>query len=422
MAEAIRAYGFRVPVLAKRDGEVLDGHLRLKAALALGMAEVPVLPADGLTDAQARAFRLLVNRSATWADWLDDAVAVELAALRELDIELGGTGFEAREIDRYLHRLLKDDADPDDVPDVPETPVSREGDLWTLGAHRLLCGDATSGCAWKKLMGMEGAHMVWTDPPYNVGYEGKAGKIRNDSMSDSAFAAFLGEVFARLFDVLLPGGPIYVAHADGGSCGLIFRREFLEAGFKLASCLVWVKNQAVLSRADYHWRHEPILYGWKPGAPHKWNGDRKRTTVMDAFPSAVSGIGEDGRPEWRVADGERLLRITGRDVLVEELPSTVIRAAKPQKSVQHPTMKPVALIEAMLLNSSSCGDVVLDPFGGSGSTLIACERTERACRMMELDPRFADVIVLRWQEATGHEAILERTGQTYSGARAGNAA
>lgn len=414
MADSIRAYGFRIPVLARRDGEIVDGELCWKAARHLGMTEVPVLPADDLSDAQVRAFRLLVNRSATWADWNPEAVAVELASLRDLDIDLSQTGFDAREIDRHLHSLLlQDNKDPDAVPDVPVEPVSRAGDLWLLGEHCLFCGDARDSAAYRALLGGSKADMIWTDPPYNVGYEGKAGKIKNDSMSDKAFSQFLQDVFSTMSGFIKPGGAVYVAHADAGSCGMAFRQEFLRAGFKIASCLIWRKNQSVLSRADYHWQHEPILYGWLPGTPHRWCGDRKQTTVMDAFPSAVQVDGKDGRIEWRVVDGERLLRITGTDVLVEELPSSVIHAPKPQASEQHPTMKPVALIERMLINSSMRGDVVLDPFGGSGSTLIACERMDRVCRIMELDPRFVDVIIQRWQDATGHEACLASSGASF---------
>ncbi|MCL1915686.1 MAG: DNA modification methylase [Desulfovibrionaceae bacterium] len=412
MTEAIRHYGFRVPILAGRDGEVVDGHLRLKAARRLGLAEVPVLPAEGMSDEQIRAFRLLVNRSATWAEWNEGAVAVELAALRDLDVDLAVTGFGSGEIDRLLRALLqREEADPDAAPDAPDVPVSREADLWLLGPHRLVCGDATAWPPYQQLMGDERAEMVWTDPPYNVAYEGKAGGIKNDDMPDDNFIYFLTLAFGQMAGCLSPGGAVYVAHADGGSCGLTFRKAFLGAGFKLASCLVWHKNQAVLSRADYHWQHEPILYGWLPGAAHRWRGDRRQTTVMDAFPTAVPLPDGNG---WQVSAGDRLLRITGKDALVEELASSVIHAPKPQVSAQHPTMKPVALIEGMLVNSSSRGDIVLDPFGGSGSTLIACERLGRVCRILELDPKFCDVIILRWQEMSGAEAVLQADGKPFS--------
>lgn len=406
MVAAIERYGFRVPLLVRADGEVVDGHLRLKAARQLALTSVPVLLVDDLDDAQVRAFRLLVNRSATWATWNEAALSRELAELQTLHVDLSLTGFEPRELDRFLGALALDDEDAlDAAPEPPMHPVSRPGDVWLLGGHRLLCGDATLPEAYAALMqGME-ADMIWTDPPYNVGYEGKAGKIKNDAMSDQTFAAFLQRVFQRIAAVVRKGGAVYVAHADAGQLGVAFRQAYLQAGLKLASCLIWRKNTGVLSRADYHWQHEPILYGWRPGAPHVWYGDRKQTTVQDAFPAAVREAGEEAC--WHIMDGERIVRISGRDVRVEVLTGTVFCEAKPQRNADHPTMKPVALIERMLANSSKRGDVVLDPFGGSGSTLMACERQGRICRTMELDPRFADVIVRRWEEATGREALLE---------------
>lgn len=413
MVAAIQHYGFRVPLLVRADGEVVDGHLRLKAARQMALDSVPVLLVDDLDDGQVRAFRLLVNRSATWATWNEAALSRELAELQALHVDLTLTGFEPRELDRFLGALALDDEDAlDAAPRPPVQPVSRPGDVWLLGGHRLLCGDATLPEAYAALMQGTEADMVWTDPPYNVGYEGKAGTIKNDAMSDQAFAAFLQRVFQRIVTVVRKGGAVYVAHADAGQLGVAFRQAYLQAGLKLASCLIWRKNTGVLSRADYHWQHEPILYGWRPGAPHAWYGDRKQTTVQDAFPSAVREAGEE--PCWHIMDGERIVRISGRDVRVEVLSGSVFCEAKPQRNADHPTMKPVALIERMLANSSRRGDVVLDPFGGSGSTLMACERQGRICRTMELDPRFADVIIRRWEEASGREALLEDGVQPFA--------
>ena len=406
MASAMSRFGCRIPLLVRADGEVVDGHLRLKAARALNFASVPVLLVDDMDDAQIRAFRLLVNRSATWAKWNEGELSQELAELRAMDVDLEITGFEPRELDRFLKAAALDDDDVlDTAPEAPARPVSRPGDLWLLGGHRLLCGDATLPESYAALMqGME-ADMVWTDPPYNVAYEGKAGKIKNDAMSDQDFAAFLQRVFRQMVTGVRKGGAVYVAHAEDGGLGVIFRQAFIQAGLKLASCLIWRKNSGVLSRADYHWQHEPILYGWRPGAPHMWFGDRKQTTVQDAFPAAVH---EDGDvPCWHIMDGERIVRISGKDVHVEVLAGSVFCEPKPQRNADHPTMKPVALIERMLTNSSKRGDIVLDPFGGSGSTLMACERQDRICRTMELDPRFVDVIIRRWEDATGREALLE---------------
>lgn len=408
MAEAITAFGFRVPVLALADGEILDGHLRLKAALRLGMTEVPVLPAEGMTPQEVRAFRLLVNRSATWAPWDADALSVELAALSGGELDLALTGFDSREIDSFLRAATAvDEADADNAPEAPEHPVSRPGDCWLLGGHRLLCGDAVEPASYARLMGGAQAAMAWTDPPYNVAYEGKAGSIKNDAMPEDAFAAFLRRAFTAMAAGLRPGGAAYVAHADAGSSGLAFRQAFAAAGFKLASCLIWRKNAATLTRSDYHWQHEPILYGWLRGGTHAWHGDRRQTTVVDAFPTALRVADVEGLPCWQVMDGERIWRVYGADVRVEELAGSVFCEPKPRASDLHPTMKPVALIARMLEHSSVRGEPVLDPFAGSGSTLMACEVTGRAARCLELDPRFVDVIVRRWQDATGGTALLD---------------
>ena len=241
MMDSIREYGFRVPVLARSCGEVVNGRLCLEAAKRLGLSTVPVLLADDLSTSQVRAFRLLVNRSATWAAWDDAMVAVELGELRDLDMDLSLTGFDVPELDALLDLLpLAGHTDPDDAPPVPETPVTRPGDVWILGRHRLLCGDATSPEAYAALLIDERPELAVTDPPYNVAVEGKAGKILNDDMASDVFRHFLGQVFATLYGVLADGAPIYVAHSD--TEGLAFRAAFQAAGFKLASCLIWRKN------------------------------------------------------------------------------------------------------------------------------------------------------------------------------------
>jgi DNA modification methylase len=400
MMASIKEYGFRVPVLAKACGEVVNGRLCLEAARRLGMDSVPVILADGLTDAQVRAFRLLVNRSATWASWDEEMVAIELAELRDLDVDINLTGFDVSELDAFMALLpVFGRTDPDDVPPVPEVPITRSGDVWVLGEHRLLCGDATSTAAMATLLGSERPELAVTDPPYNVAVEGRAGKIMNDDMSAAAFRGFLGKVFETLFGVLADGAAVYVAHSD--TEGLAFRDAFHMAGFKLASCLIWRKNVHVLGRADYHWQHEPVLYGWKPTGPHAWFGGRRQTTLIEAFPGVV--IQEDG--SVRIPAGDDLFIISGKDLSVEVAPGTVVSVDKPLRSDAHPTMKPIALIERFVRNSSRPGALVIDPFGGSGSTLMACEILGRVCRTMELDPRFADVIVSRWQDYTGREAL-----------------
>ena len=396
MMASIREYGFRVPVLARSDGEVVNGRLCLDAAVRLGLATVPVVLADDLTEGQVRSFRLLVNRSATWAAWDEEMVAVELGELRDLDVDLGLTGFDVAELDDLLGLLpLPGRTDPDDVPPVPETPVTRPGDVWILGRHRLLCGDATSPADLAALLGNERPGLAVTDPPYNVAVEGKAGRILNDDMAGGAFREFLGLAFAALHAVLADGAAVYVAHSE--TEGLTFRESFLAAGFKLAGCLIWRKNVHVLGRSDYHWQHEPILYGWKPTGRHTWFGGRCQTSLLKALPGAV--LLPDGRVQ--IPAGDDVYLVSGQDLAVEIAPGSVISVDKPVRSDAHPTMKPVALLERFLRNSSRPGGLVVDPFGGSGSTLMACEGLGRTCRTLELDPRFCDVIVRRWQDHTG---------------------
>lgn len=410
MVDALREFGFRVPLLAKSDGELIDGHLRYKAALAMGMQQVPVIPADDMTDAQIRAFRILINRSATWADWDEDLLLQELRALKSLDVDLAITGFEDQELDELLMEMAETDKDPDAVPPVQLEPVVRDGEVWQLGRHRLMCGDARSLADCRRLLDGKELDLIWTDPPYNVDYRGKAGKIKNDKMSGAEFEAFLLGSFKAMHDALRPGGAIYVAHSEAGD-GMVFRRTFINAGFKLAACLIWRKQSAVLGRGDYHFQHEPILYGWRRGAAHRWYGNRKQRTLLELEEPGLREM-EDG--SWQFCLGDRLYRLQGEALSVEELPTSVLDAPKPAKSDLHPTMKPVALIERMVANSSPRGGLVGDFFGGSGSTLMACERLNRAARIMELDPRFADVIIRRWQDYTGDSALRESDGRPYA--------
>lgn len=409
MVAVIKEFGFRVPLVARSDGELVDGHLRLKAALAMGLREVPVLLADDMTPEQIRAFRLMVNRSATWATWDEEQLAKEIAALLDANYDLTLTGFDQHELDKLLMDVAATEHDPDAVPDVPAAPVVREGELWLLGNHRLCCGDATNGVHVGYLLGGTPADMVWTDPPYNVDYEGKAGKIKNDKMSSAQFNDLLLAAFRQMHTALQPGGAIYVSHSEAGE-GLAFRQAFKQAGFRFASCLIWNKGQAVLSRSDYHWQHEPILYGWKPGAAHKWYGTRKPKTIIETGFSSVTSQ-DDGT--WTLLLDGKLYRLTGENICLEELPGTVIDVQKPSKSDLHPTTKPVELVGVCVANSSRSGGIVYDAFGGSGSTLIACEQLGRACRAMELDPRFAQVILMRWQNFTGKQAVRESDGKLF---------
>lgn len=407
MVEALRQFGFRIPVLITSAGEIIDGHLRLKAAQAIGMTEIPAIIVDDWSAQQVRAFRILVNRSATWADWDMDLLLEELQALHNADFDLHMTGFDQKELDKMLMEMGSD-KDPDAVPDAPEVPVVKDGEVWTLGRHRLMCGDSTSAADMRRLLGDAQADMVWTDPPYNVDYHGKAGSIKNDKMTAQQFDQFLLAAHRVMFDAVRQGGGVYVAHSESGD-GMAFRRAFISAGFKLAACLIWRKQTAVLGRGDYHFQHEPILYGWRPGAAHRWYGDRKQRTVMDA---GIDSLRDMGDGTFQLLLGDKLYRLSG-EAAVEEVPSSIIDVPKPAKSDLHPTTKPVALIERMVSNSAPRSGVVLDPFGGSGSTLMACELLGRQCRTMELDPRFAEVIIRRWQDYSGQDAVRETDGRTF---------
>jgi DNA modification methylase len=415
MVEVLKEFGFRVPVLVDGDGEVVDGHLRLKAALAMNMATVPVVVARDLTPEKIRAVRILLNRSATWADWDDDLLLKELQALQAFDFDLRLTGFDNRELDDMLLTMTEPGRDPDRVPPEPEEPVVRDGEIWLCGRHRVMCGDSRSMADARRLLAGTDADMIWTDPPYNVNYSGKAGKLKNDSMSPEEFEAFLTTVHGVMHGVLRPGGGIYVAHAEAGD-GMAFRRAFIAAGFRLSACLVWRKQTAVLGRGDYQFSHEPILYGWKRGAAHRWYGDRKQRSVLEFDQPGMRDMG-DGSFEF-VLDG-RVYRLTGEALRVEEIPVTVLEVPRPARSALHPTTKPVALIERMVANSSPRGGVELDFFGGSGSALMACERLGRQARIMEVDPRFAQVIVERWQEYSGDAATRESDGRTLAEQKAG---
>jgi len=412
IAASIREFGFTNPVLISEDDTIIAGHGRVMAARQLDLDKVPCLRLSHLTEAQRRAYVLADNKLALNAGWDDELLAIELGALRDQGFDVGLTGFNSEEIDALL--LGEDDVDEqgltedDEAPSAQDDHISREGDVWILGDHRVLCGDSTSIDHVEKLCAGELVDCCWTDPPYNVNYEGTAGKIANDHMEDSQFRRFLSDAFVSAFAVMREGAAMYIAHAD--TEGYNFRGAFIDAGFKLSGCLIWVKPSLVLGRSDYQWRHEPILYGWKPGAAHSWYGGRAKTTVMDAedMPFRVMS---DGSVQIEI--GESTLRISGEGLQVEEFVGSTIRAEKPKRSAEHPTMKPVDLVLGMLKNSSQRGDVVLDLFGGSGSTLIACQKSGRKARLMEFDPRFADVIVRRWQEFTGKKAKLEKTGETF---------
>jgi DNA modification methylase len=376
MAGVIQEYGFRIPCVARSDGLLVDGHLRLKAARKLGLATVPVVLADDLTETQIKAFRLLANRSATWADWDDELLGLELAELKSAEFDLALTGFSAEEWEALIaggetsrEGLTDDDA----VPEIPEIPISKTGDVWLLGEHKLLCGDATKDDAYKALLSDELVDMSFTDPPYNVNYantakdklRGKHRPILNDNLGDD-FGAFLTEACRNILAVTK--GAVYIAMSSSELDTL--QSAFRTAGGKWSTFIIWAKNTFTLGRADYQRQYEPILYGWRDGTDHYWCGARDQGDV------------------WQVK--------------------------KPAKNDLHPTMKPVELVERAVRNSSKTRDLVLDPFGGSGSTLIACEKSGRRARLIELDPKYVDVIVRRWQEFTGQEAKRASDGAKFN--------
>ena len=354
VAESIIQYGFVQPIVIDRNGVIVIGHCRALAAQKLGMTEVPCICVDDLTPEQVNALRLVDNKS-NESDWDFDLLKDELP---ELDLS-------AFDFDWGLPEDQTEDVIEDEAPEVDEDaePIAKLGDIWQLGRHRLMCGDSTSIEDVEKLMGGQLADMLLTDPPYNVSYEGKTKDrltIQNDSMDNDSFRQFLRDAFTSADAVMKPGAVFYIWHAD--SEGYNFRGACFDIGWKVRQCLIWNKNSMVMGRQDYQWKHEPCLYGWKDGASHLWASDRKQTTVIDY--------------------------------------------QKPNASKIHPTMKPVGLFDYQIKNNTKGGDIVLDLFNGSGTTIMACEQNGRVARCMELDPRYVDACVKRWENFTGEKAVL----------------
>ena len=333
MVAAIREFGFRIPVVAKSDGTIVDGHLRLKAAIKLGLKEIPVALADELTDAQVKAFRLLANQSANWAKWDNDLLKLELADLKAMDYDLALTGFDNRVLDEQFAGMTMNDKNPDDAPPLAEETISQKDDLWLLGAHRLLCGDSAAPASLASLMDGEKLDMVWMDPPYNVDYSSKntalnaasqgnriQTPIARDKMREGEFEDFLLSAFKNYFDALQSGGPIYVAYA--AAQGKAFMSAFEKAGFTQQGILTWVKNNIVIGRYDYQQQSEPILYGWKPGAAHKWYGGRKERSVRL---SDIPELTPTGDGSYQLALANRVVTLRGRDLVAEEIESDVLR-------------------------------------------------------------------------------------------------
>jgi len=364
IAASIREWGWTTPILVDEDGTVLAGHGRLAAARQLQMTEVPVIVASGWSDAKRRAYVLADNKLALNAGWDDELLTLELGELGDLGFDLQLIGFSDEEI-KALQPVEVNEGltDPDEVPEPPPEPITKPGDVWIMGKHRLMCGDSTSTDHLAQLLQGTLVDMWLTDPPYNVAYEGGTKdklKIKNDEMGDEQFRQFLRDAYTAADTVMKPGAVFYIWHAD--SEGNNFRGAARDAGWTVRQSLIWKKSSLVLGRQDYQWQHEPCLYGWKDGAGHLWAADRKQTTILEFD--------------------------------------------KPSRNGEHPTMKPVALFEYQMLNNTKGGDLVLDSFGGSGTTLIAAEKNGRTALLMELDPRYCDVIVKRWENFTGNKAVL----------------
>jgi DNA modification methylase len=369
LRSSLREFGFINPIIIDKDYNIIAGHGRLMAAKDEGIREVPCVFVDYLTEAQKKAYILADNRMALDAGWDKELLKVEIEALQAEDFDLGLTGFDEKELASFFdadNDVHEDDFDVD--AELEKPPVTKTGDVWLLGRHRLVCGDSTKEKTYTTLMKGEQANLVVTDPPYNVNYQGTAGKIKNDNLQNDQFYTFLLSAFTCMEKAMAKDASIYVFHAD--TEGLNFRKAFDAARFYLSGTCIWKKQSLVLGRSPYQWQHEPCLYGWKKNGKHQWYSDRKQTTI------------------WEFD--------------------------KPQKNGDHPTMKPVPLIAYPIKNSSMTNCIVLDPFGGSGSTLIACEQTGRICRTIELDEKYCDVIVKRYIEQVGttENVSVIRDGKT----------
>lgn len=365
VARSIKDFGFKIPIIVDKNNVIVAGHTRYKAAKELNLTEVPCIVADDLTDEQIKAFRLVDNKSAELAEWNLELLNIELENIHDIDMNL--YNFELSEL---LDNVIEDDYEIE----LPEEPKTKHGDIYKLGNHYLMCGDSTKESDVAKLMNNNKADLFLTDPPYNVALGNHDTPetarqrhrrtdgliIMNDKMSDNDFLDFLTKCFSIAKDNMKDGASFYIWHADNES--LTFRQALKNSGLELRQTLIWNKNAITLGRQDYQWKHEPCLYGWKDGASHSWFSDRSQPTVLDF--------------------------------------------KKPSKSEDHPTMKPVELFAYQIKNSSKVNDIVLDTFGGSGTSIIACEQLNRLCFTMELDPRYCDVIVDRWETFTNQKAEL----------------
>lgn len=357
IAKSMREFGFINPVLVDGKFNIIAGHGRVLGAKKLGMKEVPCLFIEDLTEEQKRAYIIADNRLAEDAGWDKEMLKIELEELQNLNFDISLTGFEMDDFDFGMDEteVVEDEFDET----VPEEPKSKKGEIYRLGKHYLMCGDSTDINDVEKLMNGAKVDLFLTDPPYNVDYQGGTGlTIQNDNMDEDTFREFLKVSFFNANTVMKEGAVFYIWHAD--SEGYNFRGACHDIGWKVRQCLIWCKNTLVMGRQDYHWKHEPCLYGWKEGASHLWASDRRQTTVLEFD--------------------------------------------RPSVSKEHPTMKPVGLFDYLIKNNTKKDDVVLDLFAGSGTTIIACEQNGRVAYSMELDPRYVDVIIARWEKLTGEQA------------------
>ena len=370
LKRSIEQFGYVEPVIwNKQTGRVVGGHQRLKVLIDSGITEVDVVVVDMNTEKE-KALNIALNKIS--GEWDTDKLALVIADLQGADFDVSLTGFDPEELDDLFRDDVKDGVKEDDFDveaELQKPAFSKAGDLWMLGEHRLLCGDSTKPETYELLMNGKKAQLVVTDPPYNVDYKGTAGKIKNDKMAEDQFEQFLLAAYSQMYESMTDDASIYVFHSD--SHGLAFRKAFEEAGFYLSGCCIWKKQSLVLGRSPYQWQHEPVLFGWKKKGKHQWYTGRKESTI------------------WEFD--------------------------KPKKNADHPTMKPVALVAYPIMNSTMTGCLVLDPFGGSGSTLIACEQTGRICYTVELDEKFCDVIVKRYIDQVGSAegVTVLRDGLTY---------
>lgn len=371
LKRSIEQFGYVEPVIwNKTTGRVVGGHQRLKVLMDMGIDEIDCVVVE-LSEEKEKALNIALNKIS--GEWDKEKLSLLIADLQGADFDVSLTGFEPAEIDDLFKASVKDKIHDDNFDvdaELKKPAITKPGDIWTLGRHRLVCGDSTKAETFELLMAGKKANLVVTDPPYNVNYKGNAGKIKNDNMAADAFYQFLLDAFTNTEKAMADDASIYVFHAD--TEGLNFRRAFSDAGFYLSGCCIWKKNSLVLGRSPYQWIHEPVLFGWKKSGKHVWYAGRKETTV------------------WEYD--------------------------KPKKNDDHPTMKPIALLAYPIMNSSMSNTLVLDPFGGSGSTLIACEQSDRSCYTIELDEKYCDVIVKRYIEQVGgsENVSVQRDGLTYS--------